>query len=109
MRNLLISLLAIIAFLIGGYLLYFAAMEEQKVSSTLEFPKMIVPSGVEVHTPIELDDSFPEQESVSVGTVRAKKYVSKDLEECAVVRFVCEEGYDYFIDDDGCGCAMVLY
>lgn len=33
-----------------------------------------------------------------------KKYVSRNLEECKIILFVCEEGYSAFTDGKGCGC-----
>ena len=33
-----------------------------------------------------------------------KKYVGESPDQCAVIRFTCEEGQEYFADDCGCGC-----
>lgn len=33
-----------------------------------------------------------------------KKYIGNSVEECSRIRFVCESGYEYFADEDGCGC-----
>jgi hypothetical protein len=32
------------------------------------------------------------------------RYVSRDPEQCAAIRFFCEEGYQPFFNDCGCGC-----
>lgn len=37
----------------------------------------------------------------------ALKYVSKSPEQCAAIRFFCEEGYQPFFNDCGCGCEPV--
>lgn len=34
-------------------------------------------------------------------------YVSKDPEQCAVIRFVCDAGQEPFFNDCGCGCQPV--
>ncbi len=34
----------------------------------------------------------------------ARKYVAKDTQKCAVIRYFCEAGYVAFHDDCGCGC-----
>jgi hypothetical protein len=36
-----------------------------------------------------------------------RKYVSQDPEQCAAIRFFCEEGFQPFFDDCGCGCEPV--
>jgi hypothetical protein len=36
-----------------------------------------------------------------------RQYVSKDPEECAAIRFVCDPGYEAFFDECGCGCEPV--
>jgi hypothetical protein len=33
-----------------------------------------------------------------------KSYVGKSPDACATMRFVCEEGKEYFSDECGCGC-----
>lgn len=33
-----------------------------------------------------------------------KEYIGKSPEQCATIRFACEEGKQYFADDCGCGC-----
>jgi hypothetical protein len=33
-----------------------------------------------------------------------KTYVGQSKETCATMKFVCEEGKEYFADDCGCGC-----
>lgn len=33
-----------------------------------------------------------------------RRYVSSDPEQCAAIRFFCDEGYQPFFDDCGCGC-----
>jgi len=33
-----------------------------------------------------------------------RTYVSRDPEQCATIRFICEEGQVAFFDDCGCGC-----
>lgn len=33
-----------------------------------------------------------------------KSYVGKSPDACATMRFVCEDGKEYFSDDCGCGC-----
>ena len=34
-------------------------------------------------------------------------YVGHSLDECASIRFVCDEGTQYFADDCGCGCEVI--
>ena len=34
-----------------------------------------------------------------------KRYVGKSPDDCARMRFTCEDGEAYFADDCGCGCA----
>lgn len=34
----------------------------------------------------------------------ARKYVAKDTQKCAAIRYFCEAGYVAFHDDCGCGC-----
>lgn len=36
-----------------------------------------------------------------------KKYVGESPDQCAVMRFACEEGQEYFADDCGCGCQTI--
>jgi len=36
-----------------------------------------------------------------------KRYVGESPDKCAVMRFVCEEGTEYFADDCGCGCVTI--
>ncbi len=33
-----------------------------------------------------------------------KKYVGNSAEECSRIKFFCAEGYEYFEDENGCGC-----
>lgn len=33
-----------------------------------------------------------------------KKYVGNSLDECSRIKFMCETGFEYFSDDNGCGC-----
>lgn len=33
-----------------------------------------------------------------------RRYVSRDPDQCAALRFVCEEGETAFFDECGCGC-----
>lgn len=35
-----------------------------------------------------------------------KNYIGRSSDECAVIRFVCAEGWAYFADDCGCGCEV---
>lgn len=37
----------------------------------------------------------------------ARRYLLRDPEQCATVRFTCEEGEQAFFDDCGCGCEPV--
>ena len=37
-------------------------------------------------------------------TFMSRIYVSRSVEECANILFVCQDGYQYFSDDSGCGC-----
>lgn len=34
-------------------------------------------------------------------------YVANSPAQCAVIRYTCDEGYDYFSNDCGCGCVKV--
>jgi hypothetical protein len=34
-------------------------------------------------------------------------YYGNNAQECAVIRFVCDEGYEYFSNKCGCGCRPV--
>lgn len=36
-----------------------------------------------------------------------KKYVGNSLEECSRIKFMCENGYEFFQDGKGCGCQIV--
>jgi hypothetical protein len=36
-----------------------------------------------------------------------KTYVGQSTEQCATLRFVCEEGQEYFADECGCGCVTI--
>jgi hypothetical protein len=36
-----------------------------------------------------------------------RRYVSQDPEQCAAIRFFCEEGFQPFFNDCGCGCEPV--
>ena len=33
-----------------------------------------------------------------------KEYVGESPDQCAVIKFACDEGKEYFADDCGCGC-----
>jgi hypothetical protein len=33
-----------------------------------------------------------------------RAYVGTSADECARIRFTCDEGTEYFADDAGCGC-----
>lgn len=46
--------------------------------------------------PGECTDSTPDE--------NGRIYQSRDVEVCSRIRFVCEEGKQYFGDDTGCGC-----
>jgi hypothetical protein len=35
------------------------------------------------------------------------QYVSRDPNQCAVIRFTCEVGYEPFFNDCGCGCRPI--
>jgi hypothetical protein len=35
-------------------------------------------------------------------------YVSKDPNQCAATTFICEEGYEHFFNDCGCGCQPIM-
>lgn len=34
----------------------------------------------------------------------SKEYVSKDADSCSRIKFVCDQGFEYFSDECGCGC-----
>jgi hypothetical protein len=36
------------------------------------------------------------------------QYVSKDPNQCAAVTFICEDGYEGFFNDCGCGCQPIM-
>ena len=42
------------------------------------------------------------------NNVTEKLYVSTDTNECMLIKFMCEEGYQPFFDDMGCGCTKQL-
>jgi putative hemolysin len=42
--------------------------------------------------------------SYTLGECPAKTYVSRDLEQCKVIRYLCIKGKVPFSDDYGCGC-----
>jgi hypothetical protein len=44
----------------------------------------------------------------SSGSGEAKIYVSEDLEQCKLIRYMCEGGKEPFSDDKGCGCQTAL-
>ena len=48
---------------------------------------------------------FIEQVTISSGE---KRYVSKDIEQCQVIRYRCEIGEEYFSDEMGCGCVTTV-
>ena len=61
------------------------------------------------------DDCDPNQGGADCGGICQKDktsacddptriYVSKDPEQCATIRFVCDPGMAAFFDDCGCGC-----
>ena len=35
-----------------------------------------------------------------------RRYVSRDPNQCAAIRFICNEGETAFFDDCGCGCEL---
>ncbi len=35
------------------------------------------------------------------------QYVAKDPDQCAAVTFICEDGYEGFFNDCGCGCQPI--
>ena len=35
------------------------------------------------------------------------KYISRDPNQCATIRFFCEQGYQPFFNDCGCGCEPI--
>src|SRR3989338_6030712 len=37
----------------------------------------------------------------------AKKYVGKSADECSRIKFQCEQNWQYFEDECGCGCQLV--
>lgn len=36
-----------------------------------------------------------------------KTYVGESPDQCAVIKFACDEGKEYFADDCGCGCVTI--
>jgi hypothetical protein len=36
------------------------------------------------------------------------QYVSKDPNQCAAVTFICEDGFEGFFNDCGCGCRPIM-
>lgn len=36
------------------------------------------------------------------------EYVSKDPNQCAAVTFICEDGYEGFFNECGCGCQPIM-
>ena len=36
------------------------------------------------------------------------KFVSEDPQQCATLRFTCEEGFEAFNDERGCGCTPIV-
>lgn len=35
-----------------------------------------------------------------------RRYIAYSVEECAVIRFVCNDGEEAFFDATGCGCQI---
>ncbi len=59
----------------------------------------------------------PAEDGAQAGTPQEKKrcdfsdpnlrYISKDPEQCAAIRFACDTGQEPFFNDCGCGCQPV--
>lgn len=45
-----------------------------------------------------------EEKNPNGGDLIEKIYLSQNLEECALIRYRCEEGFHPFVDEAGCGC-----
>jgi hypothetical protein len=89
----------------GLYVLYRAAIVDGASSEEILYPEINVPEGAEVMAPAEVSinvDTSPAAE-IPVGV----RYVGTSPEECAVIRFVCEEDEEYFSDAVGCGCQII--
>lgn len=94
MKNIFIVLGAIVLFVGGGALVYNAATEKPEPEPIL-YPEMTLPES-EVMIPVSSTDKKGK-----------RTYVADSMEQCAVIRFVCDEGEAYFGDDTGCGCEIV--
>jgi hypothetical protein len=52
-------------------------------------------------------DALPGTNRLDADCVlRERIYFGHSAEECARIRFVCEEGFVPFFDDSGCGCEV---
>ncbi len=47
-------------------------------------------------------------ETITTGATGVQ-YVSTDLQQCKVIRFVCVQGKEPFTDDRGCGCRPIIH
>jgi hypothetical protein len=76
---------------------------------TLTLAACAKPPGPDASTPPASDDGGTEDQNASCDFLADpnKTYVGQSPDQCATIRFVCEEGKEYFADDCGCGCQTV--
>ncbi|HEX8824817.1 MAG TPA: hypothetical protein VF794_33160 [Archangium sp.] len=48
-----------------------------------------------------------EKKRACTGREPGQRYISRDPNQCAVIRYFCEEGFTGFSNDCGCGCQKV--
>ncbi|HYD03149.1 MAG TPA: hypothetical protein VEC16_02515 [Alphaproteobacteria bacterium] len=48
--------------------------------------------------------AFFDQSGCGCEATEPKKYTTEDLDECQLIRYMCEENYVPFTDEVGCGC-----
>lgn len=102
-------ILAVTAFsVLGLYIVYKAAwVSNTTVSDEVLYPDMTLPEGAEQLAPAETTGALEMVDEVE-PVESSKRYVGESPEECAVIRFVCEDGEEYFADEVGCGCQQSL-
>ena len=73
---------------------------------TLSLTACAKPPGPDASNPPASDDGGGEDTNASCDFTADpnKTYVGQSPEQCATIRFACEEGKQYFADDCGCGC-----
>jgi hypothetical protein len=65
------------------------------------------PPGPDVDTPPGEGAGDPQPAACDFTADPNRNYVGQSTEQCATLRFVCEEGQEYFADECGCGCVTI--